>query len=89
MNTPPDLDTLAPAGEIADTNGDIVPRCFPPQLGAGDQVGDFVQRLAVLVAAQIAPQIIVDRHDLMAVRGQMHGCGPAQIAVTTQNENSH
>ena len=52
--------------------------------GALREVGDVIERVALLVTAQFAPQVIIDCHDLMSLGRQMHGGGPAEIAIAAE-----
>src|SRR5690242_16482035 len=78
-----------PVGEIADPNFDLPPGFLFPAISAAAKLGNFKQRFDRLLPAKTAPQVIIDRHHLMARLRQSHCRGPAQIAVAPEDQHLH
>ena len=78
-----------PVGEIADKREDFTTADIMPGGNTPCQIGNFAERRHVLFAAQGPPQVVVGHRDFMTAGGEMHGRGPSEIAVATQDQYAH
>ena len=79
----------AMVAEVSDMEPDRFPGRFPP---AGDppvQRADGQERRDTLLEFPLPFGEVVDHADLVAGVGKMHCGRPPEIAVTTQDKNSH
>ena len=74
---------------IADRDGDLVPGHLFKARGALGQRRRRDQRIGVSFLGDFPPHVVVDDADVVAGRAKVHGGRPSEIAVATENENSH
>jgi hypothetical protein len=71
--------------DIADKDLNPISPQRLPKLGSLVQIGRGYQGFTVQFCARPPPEIIVHYGDFMALMGQMHGGGPAQISISSQD----
>ena len=76
-------------GKISDPDVDVSARVGLPPLGPIVEVRVLKQRLHVLVSSDPPTEVIVHHGHLVPLRREVHCRRPAEISVTTKNQNSH
>ena len=76
-------------GAVADRGFDSTTLSGAENVCARLQVGSLDQRLGTGAARNHSPQIIVYHDHIVPGRREMHGRGPAQVAVAAENHHAH
>ena len=79
----------AVVGEIAYAQLQLAARYLPPQDTAPVQRRYGIERLDAVFELDPALDEVIHHHDIVATGGKMHGGGPTEIAVGTEDQDSH
>lgn len=58
-----------------------------PEAGALGQAGQRVEHADVQLGAGVAAEVVVDHGDGVAAGGEVHGAGPAEVAVAAEDDD--